>query len=511
MEEKEIRPEQLVPGLTAREAGIQEPAPEHMLKRPERKKRKWIPWFLLAILICAGCYGLFRANRFALQIQLAGEPEILVEYGEVYQEPGASAVLSGKWLLSNGVVPENLQVEIQSDLETDKVGKYTVTYSAQYYGWTASAQRTVRITDSVCPIILLKSTGKTVLPGHEYVEEGYVALDNYDGNLTDKVRRKEENGVVTYVVMDSSGNPVSVERQIPYFDPQAPELILNGKQDITTACGTIYHEPGYSATDNADGEITDRVEVEGEVLWYQPGTYEVCYRVSDTFGNVSEQIRTVHVYAKERTPVSYPNGRVIYLTFDDGPGPHTGRLLDILKKYGVKATFFVTNSGYNGTLWRIVQEGHSIGVHTMTHDYNSIYSSEEAFFADLLGMQDIIYRNAGVKTTLMRFPGGGSNLVSNFNEGIMTRLTQAVQNAGFQYFDWNVDSNDAGGARTRETVAANVIERVQNQRISVVLQHDIHDFSVEAVEDIIVWGLENGYQFLPLKSHSPTMQHDVLN
>ena len=93
----------------------------------------------------------------------------------------------------------------------------------------------------------------------------------------------------------------------------------------------------------------------------------------------------------------------------------------------------------------------------------------------------------------------------------MTRLSQAVQDAGFQYFDWNVDSNDAGGALRAKTVAANVIGGADTHRVSVVLQHDIHAYSVEAVEDIIVWGLNNGYRFLPLKSDSPTMHHTVLN
>ena len=106
---------------------------------------------------------------------------------------------------------------------------------------------------------------------------------------------------------------------------------------------------------------------------------------------------------------------------------------------------------------------------------------------------------------------GGSNLVSKFNEGIMTTLTEAVQDAGFQYFDWNVDSNDAGGALRAKTVAANVLGGVENRRISIVLQHDIHDFSVDAVEDIIIWGLKNGYTFHALTENSPTCHHRVNN
>ena len=84
-------------------------------------------------------------------------------------------------------------------------------------------------------------------------------------------------------------------------------------------------------------------------------------------------------------------------------------------------------------------------------------------------------------------------------------------NRGFRYFDWNVDSNDAGGAKSAAEVYENVISGVQRQRVSVVLQHDIKGFSVNAVEQIIQWGLENGYTFLPLGSDSPTAAHDVRN
>ena len=93
----------------------------------------------------------------------------------------------------------------------------------------------------------------------------------------------------------------------------------------------------------------------------------------------------------------------------------------------------------------------------------------------------------------------------------MTILSEAVQNAGFQYFDWNVDSNDAGGARKAETVFRNVVDGVQQTGISLVLQHDIHDYSVEAVEDIIVWGLNNGYTFERLTENSPGFHHGINN
>lgn len=484
-----------------------------LLKKPQGSYRKWIPAVFVAGILLLFCLmtAFFYANKFTLTVNLEGDPEIILPYGSQYSEPGVTAVLSGKWLFSSGITPKDVVVDIESELHEDRIGKYTVEYSADYFCWQAKAQRIVRVVDAVCPIITLRTTGKTILPGQQYEEEGYIAVDNYDGNLTDQVRRTEKMGVITYTVIDSSGNPAYVEREIPYFDPLPPEILLEQGEDITIPCGSIYTEPGFTASDNADGDLTEMVAVEGEVLWYQPGVYTVAYTVADSYGNVTQKFRRVTVEGKPWAETVYPNGRVIYLTFDDGPGPYTAQLLDLLKQYGVKATFFVTDSGYNNTMARIVREGHSIGIHTMTHNYNTIYSSEAAFFEDLLGMQDVIFQNTGVKTTLMRFPGGGSNLVSDYNEGIMTRLSRAVQDAGFQYFDWNVDSNDAGGALRKETVAANVIGGVQNQRVSVVLQHDIHGFSVDAVEDIIIWGLENGYRFLPLTPTSPTVHHTVLN
>lgn len=93
----------------------------------------------------------------------------------------------------------------------------------------------------------------------------------------------------------------------------------------------------------------------------------------------------------------------------------------------------------------------------------------------------------------------------------MSRLTYEVVDRGYKYFDWNVDSNDAGGAKTAEKVYKNVIAGVQGRRVSIVLQHDTKGYSVDAVEKIIQWGLENGYQFLPLKQNSPTAAHDLNN
>jgi peptidoglycan/xylan/chitin deacetylase (PgdA/CDA1 family) len=308
-----------------------------------------------------------------------------------------------------------------------------------------------------------------------------------------------------------------VVREIVYYDPVPPELTLLGESSITLEYGKKYEEAGYSAFDNCDGDITSQVRIDGSVNTGKAGTYELTYTVEDSYGNVDTEVRTVKVKTKPQPKVKpqqsevTPSGKVIYLTFDDGPSAHTEKLLKILKKYNVKATFFVMKTGYTHLLDDIVAQGHAIAAHTYSHDYKKIYASDEAYFKDLNRILDTIKSCTGVATKLIRFPGGSSNTVSRINEGIMSRLTHEVVDRGYRYFDWNVDSNDAGGAKTAEKVYQNVINGVKNRRVSVVLQHDTKSYSVDAVEDIIIWGLENGYTFLPLGTTSPTAAHDVRN
>ena len=118
-------------------------------------------------------------------------------------------------------------------------------------------------------------------------------------------------------------------------------------------------------------------------------------------------------------------------------------ILTELSIHDVKATFFVCRTSQPDLIKEIHDRGHTIGIHSVTHDYRQIYSSEEAFFEDVYAMQDYIYECTGVKTTLLRFPGGSSNTVSNFNPGIMTRLAKLVEEKGFQYFDWNASTGDS--------------------------------------------------------------------
>lgn len=485
---------------------------EAAFNEPRRRAHRWIWGILLALALVAAAAGYagIRVKNMTMTIQLAGEEKLTLEYGEAYEEPGAQVLVNGAPFGKKGA---DVQVKVSGGVNENNLGRYVLTYSADYRSLHAEARRTVQVVDTKSPIITLKADPENSMdPGTVYKEEGFTAVDNYDGDITDRVIRTEAYGHITYAVTDSSGNPAVVEREVPYYDPLAPKIELTGGEEYAIPAGIFYCEPGYSATDNVDGDLTEAVTVEGEVDWLTPGTYPITYTVTDSYENVATVIRNVTVTAKPRPETIYPEGKTIYLTFDDGPGAYTERLLDILDSYGVKATFFVTNSGNAELMKEIVDRGHSIGIHSVTHNYAEIYASPTAYFTDLYKMQDIIYQNTGVRTTLLRFPGGSSNEVScKTCEGLMTLLTEAVQNAGFQYFDWNVYSGDAGETQKTQEVVNYVLDGVRQHEVSIVLQHDIHSYSVDAVEDIIVWGLNNGYTFRPLTENSPGFHHDVNN
>lgn len=296
------------------------------------------------------------------------------------------------------------------------------------------------------------------------------------------------------------------EKIIIDVDEIAPILNLSEKES-SMYIYQEYKEISFTAIDDLDGDISEKVQVDfSNVDFNNPGTYLIKYMVSDNSGNKTISERTLII--KER-----PTDKVIYLTFDDGPYNYTEELLDILDKYNVKATFFVLNNPkYNHLIKKIYDKGHSIGIHGLTHNYKEIYSSKEAFYEDLYAMRDIIKEQIGVEVDIIRFPGGSSNTVSKkYKKGIMTELTNDVLNKGFQYYDWNVTSEDVGNAKTSEKVYNNVIEGIKERKISVVLQHDVREHSVKAVEDIIIWGLENGYTFLPLDKYSCEVHHKVCN
>lgn len=215
------------------------------------------------------------------------------------------------------------------------------------------------------------------------------------------------------------------------------------------------------------------------------------------------------------TEDDFPEGtKIMYLTFDDGPSSNTQEILDILDTYDCQATFFVVASGYDNEYQNIVDHGHTLALHTYTHDYETIYQSEEAYFEDLDAIADLVYDLTGVTTNLIRFPGGSSNTVSeNYNIGIMSRLAEEVENRGYVYFDWNATNADAS---TEPYTADELYEfaiSYDYEDVIVMLMHDTDylDTTVECLPRVIEYYKDLGYEFLSLNENSYTAHLEIVN
>lgn len=251
--------------------------------------------------------------------------------------------------------------------------------------------------------------------------------------------------------------------------------------------------------------------VSATVIANQPRE-EVSINSEDDSTSLENMSTSSEIMSTSLENMSEPNGRTIYLTFDDGPSEHTGRLLDMLKKYNVKATFFVTCGGDDALIQREHGEGHAVALHTCSHNYANVYASVVNYFNDLAAVQDRVARITGETATLIRFPGGSSNTVSRrYVQGLMSTLVAEVTKRGYTYFDWNVASGDTDGLKTADAVYERTVTTLRQDKDSVVLQHDTKGYSVDAVERIIVYGLTNGYVFDKLSATSETAHHAINN
>lgn len=219
--------------------------------------------------------------------------------------------------------------------------------------------------------------------------------------------------------------------------------------------------------------------------------------------------------AESKTTTS--NGKSIaYLTFDDGPSSITNSVLDILKKYNVKATFFVINSGsYNKTtLQREVNEGHTIGLHAYDHNYAIAYKDDNSYLDGIDKLRAKVKADTGFDSHYIRFPGGSSNTISKrYSKGIMSRITKTAKQRGYKYYDWNVDDDDAGRARTADDCYNNVVRELRPNRSNIVLMHDFgtNKKIIEALPRIIEYCQTNGYTMLPIDDNTPEIHHGISN
>ena len=199
----------------------------------------------------------------------------------------------------------------------------------------------------------------------------------------------------------------------------------------------------------------------------------------------------------------------VYLTFDSVPGENTGAILDVLKQYHVKATFFVSGdkSDEAKTIYkRIVNEGHTLGMHSFSNQYSTIYASTEAFEKDYNKISGYLKKVTGIDSLYYRFPGGSSNQISNVN---MAEFVHVLNEKKVSYFDWNVSAGDTSGDSTVDDIVTNVTDGIVNYKTSVVLLHDGEDKSttVEALGSLIEALEKMDAKILPIDENTKIIQY----
>ena len=470
-------------------------------------KKKYVISIIVVLLLLIGLAIIFF---WPPKFELNKSPKIELAYGEKYQEPGFKVTKFGK--------DYTKKVKVKNKINKNKLWTYDIIYEVKINGITYKKTRKVKLVDKEKPVITLTGNENvTVCPNAEYQEEGYKAIDNYDGDITDKVKITKEENKITYSVKDTSGNITKITRTITKEDKTLPEITLKGNSTETIYLGNTWKEPGYTASDNCDNDITNSVVTSGTVNSNKLGTYKITYTVKDLSGNQTIATRTVKVISKpsnQGSQITPSNQKgIIYLTFDDGPNEGTTNvILDILKEEGVPATFFVTNKGPDYLIKREYDEGHTVGLHTASHNYATVYKSADSYYNDLKQVQDRVKRITGYESKIIRFPGGSSNTVSKkYLSGIMTFLTKDVVNKGYRYYDWNISSGDAGETTSASGVYNNVIRSLSKNKANMILMHDIKPYTRDALRNIIKYGKNNGYTFAKITMSTPMITHHVNN
>ncbi len=216
--------------------------------------------------------------------------------------------------------------------------------------------------------------------------------------------------------------------------------------------------------------------------------------------------------AAQETAEVIPNGRKVYLTFDDGPSDYTDELLDILDKYNVKATFFVVVNSYKykDQLNRILNDGHTLGLHSKSHVYSKIYADYQSYVRDVYEVHNWVYKLTGYDSKYYRFPGGSSNNVTNVP---ISECVSYLHRNGYEYYDWNSESRDAENLYlTPEQLNDNVMNYVRNSDGNVtVLMHDLDDHynTIEALPALIETLQSEGFELCPIDENTVPVQHYI--
>ena len=251
----------------------------------------------------------------------------------------------------------------------------------------------------------------------------------------------------------------------------------------------------YSSSNNNVASVSEK----GVVTARQAGNCEIECKTKK-----GQSIKAA-VVVKQPAPKKTPP-KTIFLTFDDGPGRKvTPKLLNVLKKYNAKATFFIIGryaAISPNIVKREMKEGHAVGIHTYTHDYEKIYASPKAYINDFNKTEKLLVKLTGQKPRFWRFPGGGNN--SFMNKKLRKQILTQLYKRGYREFDWNASTNDATGVDySAKEMTRMGIKEIKEPIHAIVLTHDsdAKKYTPQVIEGILKYYTKRGYQFRSLNDY----------
>lgn len=393
-----------------------------------------------------------------------------------------------------------------SQVNVKKVGEYKVVYKYKDEEKTLK----VNVVDSLPPEFDVKSK-KVAL--NQTVEPSELVKNIKDASQT-KVsfaKNYEFNKVgwqeIEVIVKDEYDNETRKKVKVNVVkDEKAPEIIVGnanvvvGEKIDLKALATIKDDFDKNPTLKVESDKLDTNKI---------GTYQVKYIAKDVSGNQSEKTIQVEVVDKTKD-----NEKVVYLTFDDGPSRHTPEVLEILKRYQCKATFFITgmNEKYRPYIKTAYDQGHTIGLHTYSHNYSKVYASTNAYFKDLDKVGKLAKEYIGFTPKYIRFPGGGSNTISRkYNKGIMSQLTKQVGKKGYIYYDWNCENGDGYAHMSQSQMLKRATS--SSAKKVMILMHDANgkQNTVDILPKVIEHYQKKGYTFKAIDDSTPVFHQHVNN
>lgn len=314
--------------------------------------------------------------------------------------------------------------------------------------------------------------------------------------LFHKVNQLEKK--LDYALSEDGGDYLTLRssREALLSNPNANSGVFEDSVRSVLGNTNVDTNNAKNTENSGEGNVLDTVQAETS-----KGTAEDM--ADDSTKDASEKTDATSVEQTKR----------VYLTFDDGPSIYTGQILDILAANGVKATFFVIGKDetYYEYYKRIVDEGHTIGMHSYSHVYQDFYKSEKAFGDELEKLNDLIYEVTGTKSTIFRFPGGSSNSVAPLP---IQNYIAYLNEHNINYYDWNALSGDAvTTGLAPDQLVNNIMHDVEKNQDSVVLMHDLQTThnTVESLQLLIDTLKSEGYEILPIDENTPLIQHVSCN